>query len=169
MGSVLGIPLGVYLLSSLNPSAIKLVIAILVIPFSISLLLGHSYRFKGNVLGYAVAGFISGTLAASTSFGGPPVVLFLLGQDLDKERFIGTLSAYFLFVGIVTVGVLLFMSMVTTDVLENVGILLPVLGLGFYIGTKVLHRINIGLFKKITASVVLVSALVIVVTSLGLN
>ncbi len=166
IGSALGIPLGVYLLSSLNPSTIRLVIAILVIPFSISVLLGYSYRFKGNTIGCTVAGFIGGTLQASTSISGPPVVLFLLGQDMSKERFIGTLSAYFFFVNIVTVCTFSFMGMITADILEKVGILLPVLGLGFYIGTKALYKISTGFFKKIAMSVVFVSALVIILTSI---
>ena len=104
LGSIFGIPLGAYLLSSLDPSIIKLAVAVMVIPFSILLLLGHSHHFQRDTLGCIVAGFISGILGASTSLGGPPVVLFLLNQGLVTQRFVGTLAAYFLFTGIVASG-----------------------------------------------------------------
>ena len=39
VGSIIGIPLGAYVLSSIEPSIIKLVIAVLIIPFSVFLLL----------------------------------------------------------------------------------------------------------------------------------
>ena len=165
-GSIFGIPLGAYLLTSLDPSTIKLVIAILIIPLAISLLLGRSYRFKHDTLGHVVAGFISGALVASTSIGGPPVILFLLSQDLDKERFIGTLNAYFISLGLVTIGTYSFLGMITVDILKQVGIFLPALVLGFYAGTKATHRISAALFRKLAVSLILVSALAIIVTTL---
>ena len=165
-GSVFGIPLGAYLLSSFNPSVIKLVIAVLVIPFSIFLLLGYSHRFKRDSLGCSAAGFVSGALAASTSLAGPPVVLFLLNQGLVKEQFVATLAAYFLFGGLVSVGAFSFMGMVTTGLLTKVIILLPALVVGFYVGIKVRPKINAALFKRIATSIVSITALTLIVTFL---
>ncbi len=166
LGSILGVPLGAYLLSRLDPSIIKLAIAVLVIPFSVVLLLGHSHRFKRDTLGCGVAGFISGVLVASTSLGGPPVVLFLLNQGLVTQRFVGTLAAYFLFIGVITIGAFSSLGMITADLLTKVAILLPTLFLGSYLGIKVLPRINAALFKRIVSSLVSVTALVIIVSVL---
>jgi len=166
LGSVCGIPLGAYLLSRLDPSIIKLVIAAIVIPFSVLLLLGHSHRFKREALGCGVTGFMGGILGASTSLGGPPVVLFLLNQGLVKETFVATLAAYFLFTGMVCIGTFSSLGMITTDLLTKVAILLPTLWLGSYVGIKVLPRIDATLFRKIVSSLVSITALVIVVTVL---
>jgi len=166
LGSILGVPIGAYLLSRLDPSIIKLAIAVLVIPFSILLLLGHSYQFKRDTLICGVAGFISGILGASTSLSGPPVVLFLLNQGLVTQRFVGTLAAYFLFIGIISIGAFSSLGMVTTGLLTKVAILLPTLFLGTYVGIKVLPRINADLFRKIVSSLVSVTALVIIVSVL---
>jgi len=167
-GSVFGLPIGVYLLSSLNPSALKLFIAIVIIPFSIVLLSGYTYRLQNDTLGNCIAGFISGLLTASTSFGGPPVVLFLLSQDLDKNHFVGAITAQVLLVGLLTFGTYSFMGMVTIDLLKKIAMFLPVLVLGFYVGTKILHRISASLFKKVSASIILLSALSIIVVTLDL-
>lgn len=165
-GGILGVPIGAYLLSNLDPSMIKLIIAILIVPFSIVLLLGHSNQFKRDSLGCGISGFAGGLLGSSTSLSGPPVVLFLLNQGLVKERFVGTLTAYFLFMGVASVGAFSSLGMVTIDLLIKVAMLLPTSILGFYIGIKVLPKINAILFRRIAASIVSIAALVIIVTFL---
>ncbi len=164
LGSLPGIPLGVYLLSRLDPSIIKIVIAALVIPFSVLLLLGHSWQFKRDKLGCGLAGWVSGVLAASTSLGGPPVVLFLLNQGLVTQGFVATLAAYFLFAGMITIGAFSSLGMISTDLLIKVAILLPALFLGNYVGIRVLPKINAALFRKIVPSLVSVAAIVIIVS-----
>ena len=165
-GGILGVPIGAYLLSNLDPSMIKLIIAILIVPFSIVLLLGHSHQFKRDSLGCGISGFAGGLLGSSTSLNGPPVVLFLLNQGLVKERFVGTLTAYFLFMGVASVGAFSSLGMVTIDLLIKVAMLSPTSILGFYIGIKVLPKINAILFRRIAASIVSIAALVIMVTFL---
>jgi len=165
-GSIFGVPLGAYLLSSLDSSIIKLIIAILIVPFSIVLLLGHSYRFKRDSLGCSISGFFSGLLGSSTSLSGPPVVLFLLNQGLVKERFIGTVTAYFVFMGIASIGAFSYLGMVTIDLLIKVAMLLPTAILGLYIGTRVLPKVNATLFRRIAALIVSLAALTIIVTFL---
>ena len=164
LGSIFGIPIGTYLLLILEPSIIKLAIAVLVIPFSVLLLLGHSYQFKRDNLVCGVAGLISGILGASTSLGGPPVVLLLLNQGLVTERFVGTLAAYFLFIGIASIGAFSSLGMVTTDLLIRVAVLLPALFVGTYLGSKILPRINADLFRRIVSSLVSITAIVIIVS-----
>ena len=166
LGAVAGIPPGAYLLSSLDSSVIKLAIAIVVIPFSFILLTDHSHRFQRDTLGCVVAGFFSGATGASTGFGGPPVVLFLLNQGMVKERFIGTLAAYFSFRTIVTLGAFSSLGIVTTDILIQAVVLLPALWLGSYIGVKMVPRINTVLFKRIVSAIVTVTALIIIVSIL---
>ena len=107
-----------------------------------------------------------GYLAASTSLGGPPVVLFLLNQGLVTERFVGTVAAYFLFIGSITIGAFSSLGMITTDILTKVAILLPTLWLGSYVGIKVLPRVKAPLFKRIASSLVSVTALAIIVSVL---
>ena len=165
-GSVFGVPIGAHLLSRLDPTIIKLIIAVLIIPFSIVMLLGHSHQFKRDSLGCGISGFVSGLVGSSTTFGGPPVVIFLLNQGLVRERFVGTITAFFLFVGVASVSAFSAMGMVTIALLIKVAILLPAAILGFYIGIKVLPKINATLFRRIAASIVSLAALVIIVTFL---
>ena len=165
-GSVFGIPLGAYLLSNLDPSIVKLFIAILVIPFSVLLWLGHSHQFQRDKLGSILAGFISGILTASTSLSGPPVVLFLLNQDLAKDKFVATLAVYFLFAGLLSIVSFSIMGMVTATFLTDIVILVPALLIGFYFGIRVRPKINESLFRRIATSIIFIAALTIIVTSM---
>lgn len=167
LGSVFGIPIGVYLLSQLEPSIIKLAIAALVIPFSVILLLGHSHRFSRDTLGCGLAGFMSGILTASTSLGGPPVVLFLLNQGLPPDRFVGTLAAYFMFSSLTSIGAFSSLGMINSDLLIKVAILLPALILGSYAGIRVLPKINVAVFNRIASAIVCVTAITIIVSLLA--
>ena len=164
LGSIPGLVLGTSLLAMLDPSIIKLAIAVIVIPFTVLLLLGHSHQFKRDTLSCVMAGFVSGVFQASTSLGGPPVVLLLLNQGLTKERFVATIAAYFLLTAIILAGTFSSLGMITADLLIRMAILLPALWLGFYAGIKLLFRINPVLFKRIASGIVLVSGVVIIVS-----
>ena len=165
-GSIPGIPIGAYLLSSLDPAIIKLAIAALVIPFSVLLLLGHSHHFQRDSLGCGIAGFIGGILIASTSLGGPPAVLFLLNQGMVKERFVGTLAVYFLVTSIASIFAFSSLGMITGELLKTVALLLPTLWLGSFAGIKLLPKINTNLFKKLASVIVSVTALAIIINFL---
>ncbi|MFC1900846.1 sulfite exporter TauE/SafE family protein [Chloroflexota bacterium] len=163
-GSAFGVPLGTYLLSVLDPSIIKLIIAVLVIPFSIILMLGHSHKFSHDSIGCGIAGFLSGVLATSTSLGGPPIALFLLNQGLTPERFVGTMAAYFICISIMSIGAFTSQGLVTLEILKNAAILLPTLIIGSYIGVRILPKINVVLFKRITSSILCFTAVAIIVS-----
>lgn len=166
IGCAFGLPIGIYILSTVDPSVLKIVIAGVIIPFSIVLLLGFSYRFKRDNLGTGIAGFISGILTAGTSLGGPPVVLYFLSQDMDKKVFVGTVTANILIIGAVTMGAHACIGVLTLPLLRYAVIFVPVLILGFYIGNKILHAISATLFKKVSSLIILLSALSVIVITL---
>lgn len=164
LGGILGIPLGAYGLSRLDPLIIKIAIAMLAIPFAVLLILGHSRRFGRDSVGCVVAGFVSGLVGASTSFSGPPVVLFLLNQGLHTQKFVGTLAAYFLFISLASIAALSSLSLLTGDLLIKSAILLPALFLGIFLGLRMLPKINATVFRRVAASVVCISALGVIAT-----
>jgi len=167
IGNVLGIPIGIYILSSVDPEVIKIVIAAVIIPFSIALLIGYSHRFKRDDLGTGIIGFISGILTGGTSLGGPPIVLYFLSQDMDKKVFVGTITAAVLIIGAITMGAHFYIGALTLPLLQYGAIFIPVLILGFYIGDKILHAISATLFKRVSSLIILLSALSVIVLTAG--
>lgn len=76
------VPIGNYLLVTLDPWVARKVIAIVVVAFSIALLAGLRYSGAPRPLTSMVLGGIVGVLLGATSVGAPPVILYLLsGPD----------------------------------------------------------------------------------------
>jgi uncharacterized membrane protein YfcA len=76
------VPIGGYLLVTLDPAIARKVIAIVVVTFSIALLAGLRYKGKPRPLTSVALGGIVGVLLGATSVGAPPVILYLLsGPD----------------------------------------------------------------------------------------
>ena len=166
IGSLLGIPLGAYLLSIFTPASMKLAVAIIIIAIAISLIPNRSYYFQKDISWHILAGFAGGVLSTSTSLGGPPIVLFLLSQKLKKAEFLGTISAAGLITCIATVIAFGSMGMMSADVFFMAALSLPAMGLGLLLGTRTINLIDNNLFKKVALAVVILSALATMITTL---
>ena len=97
IGSFAGIPLGVVILEALDADALQALVASTVIIAALLL------YFRPTVAGGADSGsrqlgtgFVSGVVGGSTSMGGPPIVLYLIGREPDVAAFRATLLAFFL-------------------------------------------------------------------------
>jgi uncharacterized protein len=167
IGSLIGVPLGTYILIILTPTAIKLAVASIIIVLSIFLLKNSTHYFKQFIPWHMAAGFLSGILTSSTSLGGPPSVLFLLSQNISKKEFLGTISVTGFILAAVTVGMFASMGLIKADILKTALISLPAMGIGFWIGSIVVKKINNQLFRYIAISVVILSAVVTIVTTIG--
>jgi uncharacterized membrane protein YfcA len=163
LGGILGVPIGAYLLSLLEPLIIKLAIGVIAIPFAIVLMLGYSHRFRRERLSSGIAGFLGGVFGSSTSFAGPPVVLYLLNQGFVKERLVATIAASFLGTCITSIGAIALFGVITADHLVTAAFLLPVLCLGSYLGVKLLPRLSVSLLRRITLTIIIISASGIIV------
>lgn len=169
IGSVIGIPLGAYLLSVMSPTAIKLVVASVTIILSIFLMINRVHYLRPFVFWHIVTGFFSGLLSSSTSMGGPPAVLFLLSQNLNKTEFLGTISAVGIILSIFTIGTFGSMGMINNYILKTSAIALPALAIGIFLGTKMIQKINNNLFRYIAIAVILISAIATIIITLPLD
>ncbi|MBM2824909.1 MAG: hypothetical protein HW402_573 [Dehalococcoidales bacterium] len=166
LGGIAGVPLGAFLLVKLDQTTIKLIIAVLVIPFSLLLLVGRLHKLNHDTLGCILAGFVGGAVGTTTSFSGPPVVLFLLNQGLLREQFVGTIAVFFLVQNMASIAAFSSLKMITPSLLVQVAILVIPLALGSYLGIKTLPKIKASVFRRIVPIVVSATALIIIVTIL---
>ena len=116
------VPLGGYLLVTLDAAIARKLIATVVVVFSIALLFGFRYAGSPRPATSIVLGSVVGVLLGSTSVGAPPVILYLLsGPDpqavtrANLTVFVTTISVIGLIMllaaGAVTSEVVLFASM----------------------------------------------------------
>jgi len=147
-GALIGIPVGVYLLTSLNPAAIKLGVGLIVVLLAVALLLGWRWALPPKLHNLLGVGALSGLLGGSTAISGPPVILFFANLDKDKRSFRGNLVAYFILLNVGAIAVYFFAGLYTNAVLSGfVRYLLPLLA-GTVVGMWLAGRANEQVFKR---------------------
>jgi uncharacterized membrane protein YfcA len=167
LASLAGIPVGLVLLERLDGDTLTLIIAVTVI--ASSLLLYFAPQIGGErdtTAGRVASGFIGGALGASTSMGGPPVVLYLISRVREVGPFRATLIAYFLPGNILTIIGLLAVGLITGDVLLLCAAAAPAVALGLVAGTAFRQRIPAERFRIFVLGLLAVTSTVVVASVL---
>jgi uncharacterized protein len=160
VASVVGAPVGALVLLAVNSSTLKIIIATVVVVFTVPMLLGLSYPLRRERWAAGIAGLLAGVLASATSASGPPVVLFLVNQKWPKEALRPSLSAFFLFSNLVALGAIGLSGGTPPPTLPAAAVLLPVVVLGLFLGIRTLPLVDAALFRRLSLLVVLLAGLV---------
>ncbi len=142
IASLVGIPIGTYILLLISPDALRVLIALTLIVFSALMLLGNHHAFKRERLGSVIAGLVSGVLKTSTGISGPPVALFLVHQGWQRDAMRATLGAYFLLINILGLISSLVGGVTGISTLSYILLFIPMLPLRFYAAKKASPQIS---------------------------
>lgn len=102
LGAVPLVPIGVLLLKVAPTGVIVAVVSLMALFLGIMYLSGVNVPIGRGWPSRLGLGGLSGFLVGMTGAGGPPVVVYAIAQGWAKERFRGTLMAYFMCIGIAT-------------------------------------------------------------------
>jgi uncharacterized membrane protein YfcA len=168
LGSLLGIPAGIVILDRIEPAGLKILVAAVVIAASLAVYLAPRMRLEGGGVGSPLlAGMLSGMLRASTSMGGPPAVLYMLGRESEMEEFRSTLLAFFLPSSLLTVIGLAIAGRMTSEVLATSGMALPALALGLLAGAWLRLRVQQELFRTVVLAVLVLTSIGVIISASG--
>ncbi|MDZ4392326.1 sulfite exporter TauE/SafE family protein [Cypionkella sp.] len=138
-GAAIGMPLGLWALTSISEDAARAVISGYVLIMCLVLLagwkLGREVRGQGNFW----AGLASG-LANAPGMGGLPVVAFFAAQTMPAHVFRATLVAYFPLLDIYAAPLYFYSGLVSWDTLWASLMALPMVFLGNWLGSR--HFLN---------------------------
>lgn len=144
------VPLGTYILVSVDPQVMRRVIAAVVIVFSLLLLRGWRYSGEQRLATGVGLGAVSGAMVGATSMGGPPVILYLVaGPDpIDITRanltyFVGAIS-------LAGVAMMWLSGVLGMRGLWLAAALAPGYYLGMVLGTRLFSRFNDIRFRRFT-------------------
>jgi uncharacterized membrane protein YfcA len=154
IASLIGIVPGVYILKVVDASNLKLCIGILILLVSLFMASNYVMTIKREKLATVLVGIVSGFMGGATSLSGPPVALFLMNQQQDKEAFRANLVRYFCLGNIATLLVMYFMETMDLGVLRQGLYAIPGVLLGVWVGEKAFARVSPKLFKWITLGVI---------------
>ena len=135
VGAMVGMPLGIWALTSISEDAARGVISAYVLTMSLILLAGWKLRGTVGPLANLGAGLVSG-LANAPGMGGLPVAAFFAAQAMSPAVFRATLVAYFPLLDLYSTPIYWWGGMVTWDTLWIGLIGLPLVVLSNWLGSR---------------------------------
>ena len=140
IGAYLGMPLGLFVLTTVSESALRLALGIAVLVAVV--LLAMNVQFDPGPRTDATAGFVSGVLNTSLSTNGPPLVFALQARRLDAPEFRATISAVFALSNVFALTLFVASGRVNRDGLITAALAAPALLLGQAIGYPLRRHVH---------------------------
>ena len=138
-GAAVGMPLGLWALTSISEDAARAVISGYVLVMCLVLLAGWQMKGEAGTKANLAAGLVSG-LANAPGMGGLPVAAFFAAQPMSAAVFRATLVAYFPLLDLYSAPLYFWNGMVSWDTLWASLMTLPMVFLGNWLGSR--HFLN---------------------------
>lgn len=147
LGALIGVPVGVWALSSLGIDALRAVISLFVLAMCGFLFFGwHLSKPQGDA-SHVGTGVISG-LANGAAVGGLPVAVYFSAQNLPATTFRATMIAYFTMLDLWTLPNFWAAGMISRDTVIATVIALPLMSLGVWLGGRKFRAANPENFRR---------------------
>lgn len=149
IASLPGVPVGVYLLKTVEPQWLELLVGSVVIATAAATRRHGPSKAELKRHWTFAAGFSAGFLGASIGASGPPVIVYTALQPWPKHQIKATLVTFFCISGALTLALQFFSDLVTPEVVHHfITCLLPLLA-GVFTGVRLFDRIDQSLYRRI--------------------
>ncbi len=161
LASIIGMPIGLWLLAHASIQLIKIAAGTLAIIFTLLIVFKKSSATTSpNTFVDALAGIASGILQTSTGMSGPPIVLTLAKSGKEKNEMRKTLVTFFLFLNLISLPFFFINGQFTWQHI-SIGIYaLPFCFLGAQIGHKLAHKFSQRTYKILALITVTITGLI---------
>jgi uncharacterized protein len=149
LGSIPGIPLGVFFLKNMNTDAIQLTMGLILLSYALFSLVFRAMTWEIKTAGISLVGFLAGCLGGALGAAGPPVIVYTSLQPWTNDKIKATLQGFYVASGLVVVLLHALNGLTTIPVLWYFLISMPALILGTYCGSFFYGRIAEKTYKKI--------------------
>jgi uncharacterized protein len=160
LGALVGVPVGTYLLTRLDPVTTRWIISGFVAMLLVLLLSGWRYRGKDHVALSVGIGALSGFCSGLAQTGGPPIVGYWLGRPVKSAVARASILLFFGasdFFSVVSYAV---SGLITLDAIKFSLVIGPVYAVAIKLGASLFGRASDALFRGICYA--LIAAAVIV-------
>ena len=148
-------PVGSWLLVSLDPDLIARGIALVVVAFSVLLMAGWRYEGEKKLWATLCVGALSGVLMASTSLGNPPVMAYLLSSRDAAATNRANFTGYFAVTLVALIAMMAVAGLIDGRALLTAVALLPVFMAGAWIGSRLFRRSSEALYRRVALGLLL--------------
>ena len=159
-GSAVGIPIGTYLLTRLDPVTTRWIITTFVVVLLLLLLSGWRYRGKDHASLSVAIGAVSGFCSGIAQTGGPPIVGYWLGRPIESKVARANILLFFGASDVFAAISYAVSGLVTPQAITFSLIVGPVYAAAIWLGAKLFGRASEKLFRAICYA--LIAAAVII-------
>ena len=159
-GALIGVPIGTYFLSRLDPVTTRWIISAFVFALLTLLLSGWRYRGKDYPAISIGIGALSGFCSGLAQTGGPPIVGYWLGRPITSVIARANILLFFAASDFFSAASYSLTGLITADALRFSLLVGPVYGIGVWFGAGLFGRASETLFRVICY--VLIAAAVII-------
>ena len=166
--TLVGIPLGIALLTSAHQHLVKAVLALVIIAFSSYFLVGKNPpRLHDDHRAWLLGcGFLAGILGGAYGMNGPPVVIYGAMRRWSPQHFRATLQGYFLPASIVAMAGYGIAGLWTPTVTHDYLISLPAAIPAIFLGRFINHRLRGESFLKYVHAALICISLVLLLQAI---
>jgi len=148
MASLPGVPVGVYILKTVEPQWLELLVGGVIIATAAATWQHGSSKTALKQRWTLTAGFSAGFLGASIGAAGPPVIVYTALQPWPKHQIKATLVTFFCISGGLILALQFFSGLVTAEVVHHfIYCLVPLLA-GVFTGIRLFDTIDQRLYKR---------------------
>ena len=142
VGAVVGVPIGVYGLASIDEGIMRGVIGGITLTAALAMWLRPGHPLQKEGIGAGLVGLVSGVMGGASGMSGPPVILFGLKQGWNHLELRANLIGYFVIQHVLTIVLLR-----EFDILEKetafLGVTaLPGIIVGYLVGIRLKDRVS---------------------------
>ena len=152
-GAIVGILIGSVTFGMLTEDMIRILIGGIAVAFTLNTWLGLAAKQKPASRSLLKGTFWSG-VSGLTSFlahaGGPPAMVYMLPQRLDKTRYVATISMFFMFVNFTKLLPYAWLGQFSMANLATSLLLAPLVPIGVWLGLWLQDRVNTLWFYRIS-------------------
>jgi uncharacterized protein len=160
LGGLVGVPLGAFALTRTDPTTIRWMIVVLIVGLLALLISGWRYRGRPVASLTIAVGGLAGFFSGVAQIGGPPVVVYWLGQTVPVETVRANIVLYFAISSLFAITSYVLGGLLTTAILGLALITGPLYGLGIAIGSRVFGMAGEGTFRRVSYALIAVAALI---------
>ncbi len=160
LGAFVGVPVGTWALTRLDPIITRWIIASLVLALLVLLISGWRYHGKPHPALTVMVGGASGLCSGLAQTGGPPVVTYVLGQPLPSVVARANIVLYFAFSDCASMISYLVSGLLTADVARLALIIGPIYFAGLFLGARMFGVASETLFRRVCYSLIAIAGII---------
>jgi uncharacterized membrane protein YfcA len=160
LGALVGVPIGTYFLSRLDPVTTRWIISGFVFALLLLLLSGWRYRGKDHATISVGIGGLSGFCSGLAQTGGPPIVGYWLGRPIPSIIARANILLFFGASDLFSVVSYAATGLITADAIKFSFVVGPVYAIGVWFGASLFGKASEALFRAICYA--LIAAAVII-------